>query len=676
MQNTVELAKGIYWVGGSEQDGGLHCNPYLIIDGEEAVLIDPGSVLDFDYVYKNVTELVPLEKIKYVILHHQDPDFCSSVPLFEKKGANFKVVTHWRTAALVKYYGIISPYYIVNENEFQLKLETGRILGFVQTPYLHFPGAITTYDYSTQILFSSDLFGAFSYDWNLYADESYIDKMKTFHEHYMPSNDIIRPVMEVFLAMDIAMIAPQHGSIIKDRIAEHIRVLRDLECGSFLTPIKKNIAQSGGYLTVFNMVIKRYASIYSKAEVMKVISDLEITVNPEELELIDYNYRSTELWNLLFDHVLAKKGIGWLVVIEPMVDGLCKEYDLPTPNVFQSTLIKAQNEAAMLSKENEELREINLKLHTTIKETQEQLTKCPVTGLYNYAFFKSYLSNSIRDLYSEEQVFNPTLILINVDNMAKIRFSYGDNEVDATLNNISYTLKELVRENMMLFRLQGASFGCFIPNISKSKAIIFAEEIRNAVGFSEKYIEKITVSIGLACLEEINDRIGRETAADILLYDMALLRVKLAKRIGANRVCSNSSAEDDKEEQGRILIVDTDEINMDVLKTVLENLKYQILTAEDGEEALTICERELPSLVISEVMLPKLDIFQVRRKLLTQSLTKNIPFIIVSHLKTEDSLKQATALGIEHYLRKPYMLSELIGIIRNKLRGDSNESDS
>ena len=101
---TEKIAEGIYWVGGNEQDGGLHCNPYLIIDGEEAVLIDPGSVLDFDYVFENVCSLVPLESIKYVILHHQDPDFCASVPLFEKKGANFKIVTHWRTQALVKYY--------------------------------------------------------------------------------------------------------------------------------------------------------------------------------------------------------------------------------------------------------------------------------------------------------------------------------------------------------------------------------------------------------------------------------------------------------------------------------------------------------------------------------------------------------------------------------------------
>ena len=100
----MELKKGIYWVGADLQYEGLQCNPYLIIDGDEAALIDPGSVLDFEYVFKNVTDLIPLEKLKYVILHHEDPDLCSSVPLFEAKGADFRIITHWMTHLLSNYY--------------------------------------------------------------------------------------------------------------------------------------------------------------------------------------------------------------------------------------------------------------------------------------------------------------------------------------------------------------------------------------------------------------------------------------------------------------------------------------------------------------------------------------------------------------------------------------------
>ena len=65
-----------------------------------------------------------------------------------------------------------------------------------------------------------------------------------------------------------------------------------------------------------------------------------------------------------------------------------------------------------------------------------------------------------------------------------------------------------------------------------------------------------------------------------------------------------------------------------------------------------------------------MDVFLVREKLLMQSGTKNIPFIIMSHLKNEDSVRRAVALNINHYFKKPYILSELLGIVKNKVKGD------
>ena len=76
----MELKKDIYWVGADLQYEGLQCNPYLIIDGDEAALIDPGSVLDFEYVFKNVTDLIPLEKLKKIC----DPAPRGSGPLLKR----------------------------------------------------------------------------------------------------------------------------------------------------------------------------------------------------------------------------------------------------------------------------------------------------------------------------------------------------------------------------------------------------------------------------------------------------------------------------------------------------------------------------------------------------------------------------------------------------------------
>lgn len=667
---TAEIAQGIYWVGGCAQDGGLHCNPYLIVDGDEGVLIDPGSVLDFEDVIENVCSIIPLDKIRYVVLHHQDPDFCSAVPLFEKAGAKFEVVTHWRTQTLIKYYGIQSDYYIINENEFKLTLASGRTLGFVLTPYLHFPGAFTSYDYQTKILFSSDLFGAFSYEWSLYAQGDYLEKMKTFHEHYMPSNSILRPVMELFMGMDIAMIVPQHGSIIKDNIVAHIKALRDLECGTLLNPIKRDLAKSGGYMAICSAVLKRLGSIFNRDSVVEVVADLELTLD-ENLNITDYNVTGNVLWNMIFERMLVRKGLTWLMVIEPLTETLSKEYDIPMPDVFESHLKKAEDQASTLNEQNRMLKEINTRLESSVQESQNKLIRCEITGLYNYSFFKNYFASEITSILSDNSEQNPGLVIISLDNLERIEYLYGHDEVEEIQRNVVFLLESLKEGNEMLFKLQGFTFACYLPQTTEAAALDFAEKIRNAIASSEKFIEKITASIGLVWLDELKDQDGYSEKLEEALYNVAFMRVKIARNMGRNIVCSQSSLTEYHDQIGKILIVDTDDITVDVLKTALENINYQVMTAKDGQAAVQIASDENPRLIISEVMIPKMDGFLFREEMLSHSNTNKIPFVYLSYLKNDESVLRASSLGVEHYFKKPFMLSELMGVIQNKIKGES-----
>ncbi len=667
---TEEIAAGIYWVGGCAQDGGLHCNPYLIVDGDEGVLIDPGSVLDFEDVYENVCSIISLEKIKYVILHHQDPDFCSAVPLFEKAGAKFEIVTHWRTQTLVKYYGIQSNYYIINENEFKLTLASGRTLGFVLTPYLHFPGAFTSYDYQSRILFSSDLFGAFSYEWSLYAKGDYIEKMKTFHEHYMPANSIIRPVMELFLGMEINMIAPQHGSIIKENIIAHIKELRDLECGTLLNPIKRDLAKSGGYMAICSTVLKRLGSIFNQESVRELVADLDLTLD-DNLNITDYNVTGDVLWNMIFERILARKGTTWLMVIEPLTETLAKEYDIPMPEVFSSHIKKAEEEASSLNEQNRMLKEINNRLETSIQESQNKLIRCDITGLYNFSFFKNYLASEINSILIDSSGQNPGLIIISLDNIERIEYLYGHDEVEEIQRNVVFLLESLKTGNEIFFKLQGVVFACYLPQTSKEAAQAFAEKIRNTIAASEKFIEKITASIGLALLSEIHATAEHSENPAEGFYNVAAMRARIARNMGRNIVCSQSSMVDYQENIGKILIVDSDEISVDVLKTALENINYQVVTASDGQAGVRIATEDEPLLIISEVMIPKMDGFLFREEMLADSNTSKIPFIYLSYLKNDESVLRASDLGVEHYFKKPFMLSELMGVIQNKIKGET-----
>lgn len=321
-----------------------------------------------------------------------------------------------------------------------------------------------------------------------------------------------------------------------------------------------------------------------------------------------------------------------------------------------------------LNKKNQKLKEKNKRLKNDLMEVEERLTRCPITGLFNFEFFKDYLTAQLA--FNKEET-NSALIIINIDNMTKIRFSYGDKEVDEVLKNTVYLIEDVKdNDSSMLFRLQGATFAWYVPDVTQTTAIEKAEKVRNLVFTAESYIEKVTLSIGLVFLGEIKSREGYEKNPFEVIYELAMQRVKLASATGHNMVCSSSSAEDSRESLGKILIVDIDEVNLDVLKTKFENLKYEVLTANDGESALAMAKSELPDVIITEIMLPKKDAFMVREDLLMQSQTKGIPFFIVSHLKNEGTVERALSLGIEHYLQKPLMLSELIGIVQLKIKGD------
>jgi DNA-binding response OmpR family regulator len=92
-----------------------------------------------------------------------------------------------------------------------------------------------------------------------------------------------------------------------------------------------------------------------------------------------------------------------------------------------------------------------------------------------------------------------------------------------------------------------------------------------------------------------------------------------------------------------------------------------VAEASDGDEALKKIAEEGFDLIISELMLPKIDGFMLRDSLLKRSGTKDIPFILLSHRKDESSVIRSYKLGIDYYLRKPFLFAELIGMVQNLL---------
>ncbi|MDX8405255.1 MAG: hypothetical protein R8K50_03800 [Mariprofundus sp.] len=240
--HAVEIADRIWWVGHYLKGDLFQCHVYLIENGDQSVLFDPGSELTFAHTLKKIEEVTAFSNIRYFVCHHQDPDITACLPRIDAliSRDDAVLVTHWRAAALLKHYGLKHlPFWQIEDHDWQLDIG-GRQLDFILTPYMHFPGAFCSFDRQTGVLFSSDIFGGFTEKWSLFArDEGYFEAMRPFHEHYMPSREIMQHGMTALEQFPICMIAPQHGSIIPAELTRFmIDKLKTLECGLFLMTTK------------------------------------------------------------------------------------------------------------------------------------------------------------------------------------------------------------------------------------------------------------------------------------------------------------------------------------------------------------------------------------------------------------------------------------------------------
>ena len=115
----------------------------------------------------------------------------------------------------------------------------------------------------------------------------------------------------------------------------------------------------------------------------------------------------------------------------------------------------------------------------------------------------------------------------------------------------------------------------------------------------------------------------------------------------------------------RILVVDDELSILKFLRSNLEDRGYAAICATNGEEALHIIERELPDLIILDVMMPKMDGFEVCRRLREWS---QIPIIMLSARGDEKDKVKCLDLGADDYIVKPFGANELMARVSAVLR--------
>lgn len=118
----------------------------------------------------------------------------------------------------------------------------------------------------------------------------------------------------------------------------------------------------------------------------------------------------------------------------------------------------------------------------------------------------------------------------------------------------------------------------------------------------------------------------------------------------------------------RILIVDDEPDMMAPLKFRLEERKYEVLMAVDGEEGLKKAREDKPDLIILDLMLPKINGYDVCRKLKIDEKYKNIPIILFTALHQQSDMRFGFAQGADAYVTKPFESKMLMDKISELLK--------
>ncbi len=112
-------------------------------------------------------------------------------------------------------------------------------------------------------------------------------------------------------------------------------------------------------------------------------------------------------------------------------------------------------------------------------------------------------------------------------------------------------------------------------------------------------------------------------------------------------------------EPARVLVADDDENLLAIVRYRLERSGYAVIAARDGEEAIRLALEELPELAVLDVMMPKLDGYEVTRRLRQNERTRRMPVILLTARAQEADVARGFEAGADDYVRKPFSPQEL-----------------
>jgi putative two-component system response regulator len=294
-------------------------------------------------------------------------------------------------------------------------------------------------------------------------------------------------------------------------------------------------------------------------------------------------------------------------------------------------------------------------------EEYEQETGAPflesLTGLFTHGFFQVILDREIKRFARQKNPF--TLVLIDLGAFGRFNRKRGYSAGDRLLKEFSLLLRENLRDFDWAARYQGATFALILVDTDAEIARKVVERIKSL--FREKFPDTVDLFAGLSCFPR-----DAQNQHDMLFQAQEALNQ--AKKIGGDGVYFyESPARSEDPEKATILLVDDEPLNLKLFKAFLAPFPYEIITAQDGFEALEKVEKNDIDLILMDVMMPGRTGFEVCQQLKSNEETRLIPVVLITGLNDLESRVKGMESGADDFLTKPVHRPEFLARTKSLL---------
>ena len=228
----IEISKNIKYIGADDKTidlfesqfdvpNGMSYNSYLIKDDKNVVMDTIDRRKTEEWV-ENLERELNGEKVDYLVVSHMEPDHAYNIGLLAEKFPEMKIIGNDKTFTMMNQFfnipNLDNRKIVVKEGD---KLNIGKhTLNFFMAPMVHWPEVMVTYEESEKILFSADGFGKFG---ALDADEDWACEARRYYFNICGKYGAqVQALLKKAAGLDIKMICPLHGPILKDNLEYYI----------------------------------------------------------------------------------------------------------------------------------------------------------------------------------------------------------------------------------------------------------------------------------------------------------------------------------------------------------------------------------------------------------------------------------------------------------------------